>query len=656
MNNLTNNAQIYKNLSPDQTPYCTMVEPERGLFFEDKTPIAFDFLTIQNQGLLITGDNGVGKTAFVKHLQWCVFNYNCPRAFNEANIVELKQLDLCADIKQVSDYESRLTECFNNIMKRYIERNQITVLYIDDINEFLNDINVNVLLNQHLERALRNNIKVVCGCKTRDLKHIQKSYNLFRHFNQLNLKEPSLQQTYDILTQKMSQLEMNYRVVLSPEILTKVINLSDKYIRNEFMMPKKAMKVVEYMCSMHHNNSLRKLTTTKINEITALKDKINEMLLSSDPDKRQLLKYNEALEDGYAYIRNISPVDTVEDLTIKDEDVWEAVSVMAGIPISSLSQSETDKLQHMEQHISKVVIGQEEAVDMVCKTIKRNRLGIRKKNHTVGNFIFLGTTGVGKTFLAKKLAEYIFGSENNMIRLDMAEYVDEISVNKLIGAPPGYVGYGEGGVLCNAIRNNPYSIILFDEIEKAHPSIFNTILQLLDEGYITDSNGVKISANNTIIILTSNTGVKEAKESGGAMGFYSSQSAVNQKVSDNQKKIIEKSIQKTFSPEFLNRIDSICYFRDLGEVELAKIFDNEIEEVSSSLADLGYTLTISKKVKDYLVKVSAEEKMGARALIRNINNKLSNEITDLIISTIDKNKTKVKVDMKEEGVMKVTLK
>lgn len=643
-------VKIYGDTKPENQ-CLEKVEGVESLFFEDYARRVFDALLIPQNNVIVTGANGVGKTSLVKHIQYLADTYKSPMPFYNMKIWELIQLRLTDGIQKVSDYEDRLNGVFEYIMDNTEKR----VLFIDNIASIINDNVVNLMIWQHIERAIKYGVKVICCCNNNELKSIENKYDLLRHFTRINVKPQSIENTKEILHKKIAHYNQYFRTVMDEQTTDKIVALSDKYVKNGFQMPKKAVLVMEHIYARHANRvhtpdaHIAKRASQLEDKKKEIKDAVNHNDGSIKDSMLRILKLNEEVSDLECSINDLSSMafKSQTDNVITDEDVFSAISDMAGVPVAKLTESDMARMKNMESDISKKVIGQDEAVSMVCKTVKRNRLGIRKKNHTVGNFIFLGSTGVGKTFLAKKLSEYLFGSEDSMVRLDMSEYSDEISVNKLIGAPPGYVGYGEGGVLCNAIKNNPYSVILFDEIEKAHPSIFNTILQLLDEGYITDANGVKHSAVNTIIILTSNAGVKEAKNAGGVIGFASEKDDLERRNEENRKKIIEKTVNKIFSPEFLNRIDSICYFNELGESELEKIFNNEIDEVRQSLSDLGYSLSISGEAKSFIVKKSAEEKMGARALIRAIQHDISDEITDLIINDGEgKNKVSVGVDKK----------
>ena len=639
--------------------YCTELQAEEGLFLDKYAERVFDALSTKKHSVLITGGRGTGKTTLVKYIQYLIDNYKCPHQFYEAKIYELSQLALGFGIKSIAEYEERMNEMFGSMLVMS-EAGKIPILFIDNLSGFVSDNNINVMTALHLEHAISLNIPIICCCGLVERKQLESKYELMKNFTEIRLKEPVIEDVKLILKHKSKEFSNIYHTVVPDDVSDKIASLCDKYVKNGFCMPLKAVRVMENAV-VRHMNEVHKPDSAmlkKINEIVKLRNEL-ETSISEAKNGGDLLKLatkNIEVKNLEAYVRDSAKSLHADDTKVTDEDIYSVVSDVAGVPVAKLTESDTSKLKNMIPALTAKVIGQDETITKVCRTVKRNRLGLRKKNHTIGNFIFIGSTGVGKTFLAKKLAEYMFGSEESLIRLDMSEYTDEISVNKLIGAPPGYVGYGEGGVLCNAIKNNPYSVVLFDEIEKAHPAIFNTILQLMDEGRITDANGTHISATNTIVILTSNIGVKEAANAGNLIGFASDSEVAEKRNSDNKKSIIEKSMKKLFSPEFLNRIDSICYFNNLTSDNMTSIFDNEMDEVYESIKELGYKLKLSKEVKDWIVEKSEKEKMGARALIRNIQQDIVDEITEIIINeeNTDKKEINVSVD-KSKNLLKIKI-
>ena len=651
-------VNVYKNNNNIgiNIEYCTPLKSEQALFMDKYAERVFDALTTKNHGVLITGGRGVGKTTLVKYVQYLISNYKCPKPFFGAKIYEMSQLALGYCIKSIAEYEERINEMFGNIIDSS-NSGQNVILFIDSINSFVSDNNINAMTSMHLEHAIKRSIPIICCCGTNEKKSIDSKYDLFRHFTEIKIKEPVIDDVKTIVKEKSEELAKTYHTVVTPDMTDKVVMLSDKYVKNGFCMPKKAISILENTIVRHANNirTSDSSLSKKIDKISVLKKEHETCLANTKDggDLNDLLDKIKELQNLETFVNEHANTITQEDLALTDDDIYTVISDVAGVPVAKLTESDTSKLKNMIPALSAKVIGQDETISKVCKTVKRNRLGLRKKNHTIGNFIFIGSTGVGKTFFAKKLAEYMFGSEESLIRLDMSEYADEISVNKLIGAPPGYVGYGEGGVLCNAIKNNPYSVVLFDEIEKAHPAIFNTILQLMDEGRITDSNGNHISATNTIVILTSNIGVKEAANAGNMIGFSGNSIDSEKRNSDNRKSIIEKSMKRLFSPEFLNRIDNICYFNDLTKENMNHIFDNEMVEVYDSIKELGFKLKLNKNVKEHIVEKSEKEKMGARALIRNIQQDIVDEITETIINEEDTDKKNITVSMNKDNTLKI---
>ena len=651
-------VNVYKNNNNIgiNIEYCTPLKSEQALFMDKYAERVFDALTTKNHGVLITGGRGVGKTTLVKYVQYLISNYKCPKPFFGAKIYEMSQLALGYCIKSIAEYEERINEMFGNIIDSS-NSGQNVILFIDSINSFVSDNNINAMTSMHLEHAIKRSIPIICCCGTNEKKSIDSKYDLFRHFTEIKIKEPVIDDVKTIVKEKSEELAKTYHTVVTPDMTDKVVMLSDKYVKNGFCMPKKAISILENTIVRHANNirTSDSSLSKKIDKISVLKKEHETCLANTKDggDLNDLLDKIKELQNLETFVNEHANTITQEDLALTDDDIYTVISDVAGVPVAKLTESDTSKLKNMIPALSAKVIGQDETISKVCKTVKRNRLGLRKKNHTIGNFIFIGSTGVGKTFFAKKLAEYMFGSEESLIRLDMSEYADEISVNKLIGAPPGYVGYGEGGVLCNAIKNNPYSVVLLDEIEKAHPAIFNTILQLMDEGRITDSNGNHISATNTIVILTSNIGVKEAANAGNMIGFSGNSIDSEKRNSDNRKSIIEKSMKRLFSPEFLNRIDNICYFNDLTKENMNHIFDNEMVEVYDSIKELGFKLKLNKNVKEHIVEKSEKEKMGARALIRNIQQDIVDEITETIINEEDTDKKNITVSMNKDNTLKI---
>lgn len=434
--------------------YCSNLKPEIGLFFDKYAERVFDTLSTKQRSVLITGGHGTGKTTLVKYIQYLINNYKCPKQFYNAEIYEMSQIALSYGIKSIAEYEDRLAKMFASMIALKNE-GKTTILFIENLNAFVSDNNINVMTSLHLENAIKSDIPIICCCGTNEKKQLDNKYDLMRHFTEIKIKEPTIEDVKTILRQKSDFFANTYHTIVTSEQSDKLAVLCDKYVKDNYCMPLKAVRVLENAVVRHMNMTRQPNDSVKkkINDIIDLKNDIEKSIdkAKNGGDLLGLLDKNNKLKNLVSYVKDDSKVFEKNDLKLNDDDIYSVISDVAGIPVAKLTESDTSKLKNMIPSLVSKVIGQDETITKVCKTVKRNRLGLRKKNHTIGNFIFIGSTGVGKTFLAKKLAEYMFGSEESLVRLDMSEYTDEISVNKLIGAPPGYVGYGEGGVLCNAI-------------------------------------------------------------------------------------------------------------------------------------------------------------------------------------------------------------
>ena len=419
-----------------------------------------------------------------------------------------------------------------------------------------------------------------------------------------------------------------HKVEYTDDAIDEIIRLSDRYITNrEF--PDKAIDILD------EAGSRTQVSIKPPQKIKELEDKVKEIKkLKTDVVKSQ--NYEKAAD-----LRDLEKKTTSEleketkiwkdglnnkRMIVTDEMICEVVSMMTGIPISKISQNEIKKLIDIDKELSNTVIGQDEAIGKVSAAIKRNRTGIRRQNRPIGSFLFIGPTGVGKTELAKVLAEKVFGSEDAMIRIDMSEYSEKFNISKLIGAPPGYVGYNEGGQLTEKVKNKPYSLILFDEIEKAHPDLFNILLQLLDEGHLTDGSGRKINFKNTIIIMTSNVGLKDVQDFGVKIGFSTDEDNIK-----SSQAIIEKSLKKTFKPEFLNRLDDLIYFNHLGKEEIIKIIDLQMNELTERLKESKYSFKITKSAKEKLSELGYDKNYGARELQRTIQKYIEDPMSEELL-------------------------
>ena len=454
---------------------------------------------------------------------------------------------------------------------------------------------------------------------------------MVRRFQKVILKEPTIDETIEILKNLRDSYQGFHKVEYEEGVLETIVKLSHRYITDR-QFPDKAIDVLDELGSEKRVSSKVPEIIEKLKkEIDSVRDKKVQVVKSQNYEQAAKLRDEEKkivtkLEEEKIKWSNKQKNNKIP-ITI--DDVYEIVSEMTGVPITKLDTKETQKLLNIEETLSSKVIGQDEAIATISKSIRRNRVGIKEANKPIGSFIFIGSTGVGKTFLAKSIAEILFGDPNKIIRVDMSEYMEKHNVSKLIGSPPGYVGYDEGGQLTEKVKNNPFSVILFDEIEKAHRDVFNILLQILDEGHLTDSFGRKINFTNTIVIMTSNVGAKRVSELGGGVGF-STTSSENQKV-EVRKTMIQKALKQQFNPEFLNRIDDVILFNSLNEETLKKIINLEMVRLNNRLKDKGYKITFDKTVINRIYELNKQEEYGARPLKRIIQNLCEDFLSEEIL-------------------------
>jgi ATP-dependent Clp protease ATP-binding subunit ClpC len=604
----------------------------------------------KNNPVLI-GEPGVGKTSIVEGLAQLIKDGNAPRVLTNKKLYSLDLASIVAGTKYRGQFEERmkavLEECKNN---------SDIVLFIDELHTIIGAGNSSGSLdasNIFKPALARGEIQII-GATTLDeyREHIEKDGALTRRFQQVLVEEPTLEETKIILTNIKDKYEQHHKVQYTDEAIEECVKLSHRYIMDR-SMPDKAIDVLD------EAGAATNISVEKPQQIKDLEAKKSEILLK----KKEVVskqKYEEAaklrdeerkVEEQLANALKDWSNRLEKKLTVVGvEQISEVVSMMTGIPLTKISTQESKRLMNLDKELMGKVIGQDDAVVKVVKAIKRNRIGIKDKNKPVGSFIFLGPTGVGKTYLAKLLAEHVFGDEESLVRMDMSEYMEKHSVSRLIGPPPGYVGYDQGGQLTEKVRRKPHCVILFDEIEKAHDDVFNLLLQLLDEGQLTDGLGRKVNFKNALIILTSNIGVKELNTFGKSMGFDTGFSIANEEA--KARAIIEKALKKKFRPEFLNRIDESIVFNGLKEDDIHKIIYKEIEKLESRVSELGYKLKINKTAIEFLAKEGYDEAYGARPLTRTIQHYVEDPIADEILSgnvkdgdvikiTFDKNKNEI---------------
>ena len=579
---------------------------------------------------IIIGEPGCGKTAIVEGLAIKIYNNECPRNLMDKKIVSLDMTSIVAGTKYRGQFEERM-----KVIIEELQTNPNIIVFIDEIHTIVGAGNSSGSMdasNIFKPALARGEIQCV-GATTLDeyRKNFEKDGALERRFQKVIVDPSTKEETFQILKNAKDKYENYHKVVYSDEVLTLCVDLAERYITDrEF--PDKAFDILDEV-------GARSQVEVKIpDEIEKLKlEALDIKQEKLDVVKRQ--DYEEAANLRDKEKRILNKLETEkkkfeEELNqqrkeISTELVYDVVSNMTKIPISKLNADETKSLSEMEGNLNDKVIGQPEAVSKIAKSIRRNRLGIKDPNKPIGSFIFLGSTGVGKTHLAKQLAKQIFGTEDALIRIDMSEYQEKHNISRLIGSPPGYVGHEEGGQLTEQVKNKPYSVILFDEVEKANKDIFSTLLQVLDDGHLTDSLGRKINFKNCVIIMTSNIGVRKLQDFGTGIGFGTSSKAY---VEEEQKRdMLKKELQKFFAPEFLNRIDEIVVFKSLNREDVKKIVLLEVERLQKRLTGLKYNFTFDESVIDLIAEVGYDEMYGARPLKRAIQDKIEDYISEEVL-------------------------
>lgn len=584
----------------------------------------------KNNPLLI-GEPGVGKSAIAEGLALRIIEKKVSRVLYNKRVVTLDLASLVAGTKYRGQFEERMKAVMNEL-----EKNTNIILFIDEIHTIVGAGGATGSLdasNMFKPALARGEIQCI-GATTLDeyRQNIEKDGALERRFQKVVVDPTSVEETIEILQNIKDKYEVHHNVNYTDEAIEACVKLSDRYITDRFL-PDKAIDALDESGSRVHitNMEVPEKIVTIENELEHVREQKNTVV------KRQ--KYEEAakLRDDEKKLEKellLAQEDWQEDQrqnreTVTADDIADVVSMITGIPLQRVADGESDRLANLEALIQGNVIGQEKAVAKVAKAIQRNRTGLKNPNKPIGSFIFLGQTGVGKTQLAKVLSKEMFASEDALIRIDMSEYMEKFSISRLIGAPPGYVGYEEGGQLSEKVRRKPYSVILLDEIEKAHPDVYNMLLQVLDDGYLTDSLGRRIDFKNTIIIMTSNVGARQVKDFGLGVGFGTA--AQKSQEDKNIQGVIQNALKKTFSPEFLNRIDDVVIFNSLEKEDLAKIIKLELTSLQERVKELGYTLTLSKKAVDFLIDKGYDKQFGARPLARAIQRHVEDELAGEII-------------------------
>ncbi len=610
----------------------------------------------KNNPILI-GEPGVGKTAIVEGLALRIIQRRVSRVLFDKRLVMLDLAALVAGTKYRGQFEERIKAIMNEL-----EANRDIILFIDEIHTIVGAGGATGSLDASniFKPALARGELQCIGASTLDeyRQFIEKDGALDRRFQKVIIDPPSAEETMTILNNIKPKYEEYHNVNYSDEALKSCVSLSTRYITDRFL-PDKAIDVLDevgarvHLKNIHVSKAILDLEK-KIEDIKLEKNQVvksqryEEAAKLRDSEKKLLEQLEEAKEEWEEEVKTKKyPVD--------EEDVAEVVAMMTGVPVNRIAQKESAKLLNMAEDMKGRIIGQDEALAKIVKAIQRNRVGLKDPDKPIGSFVFLGPTGVGKTELAKALAEYMFDSEDSLIRMDMSEYMEKFSVSRLIGAPPGYVGYEEGGQLTEKVRRKPYSVILLDEIEKAHPDIYNILLQVLDDGQLTDGLGRKVDFKNTLIIMTSNIGVRQLKDFGTGVGF--STSAKKDGEDDTAKSIIQKALKRTFSPEFLNRIDDVIIFNSLVREDIHKIIDITLKDVFKRVEELGYTLSLSTAAKDFLADKGFDPQYGARPLQRAIQKYMEDPLAEEILKGEAKEGDTLKVDLDtKQKKLKVALK
>ncbi|MDD3406368.1 MAG: ATP-dependent Clp protease ATP-binding subunit [Paludibacteraceae bacterium] len=600
----------------------------------------------KNNPVLI-GEPGVGKSAIAEGLALRIVQRKVSRALFDKRLISLDMASVVAGTKYRGQFEERLKAILNEL-----EKNPNIILFIDEIHTIVGAGSASGTLDaaNMLKPALsRGDIQCIGATTLNEYRQsIEKDGALERRFQKILVNPTTAQETLQILQNIKSRYEDHHQVIYTPEALEMCVKLSERYLSDR-CFPDKAIDVMDEVGARVHITNIK--VPANIEELETLIDQTNRQKLEvvkaqnyelAANYRDKVRQYTEELEQA----KQTWLAESEQSKIVIDVDtVAETVSMMSGVPVQRIAQAEGIRLMNMKATLQQQVIGQEIAVEKVVRSIQRNRVGLKDKNKPIGTFIFLGPTGVGKTLLAKKLAEFMFDSQEAVIRVDMSEYMEKFSVSRLIGAPPGYVGYEEGGQLTEQVRRKPYSILLLDEIEKAHSDVFNLLLQVLDEGYLTDSLGRKIDFKNTIIIMTSNVGTRQLKDFGKGVGFALPNAAMDKEYAHG---VIQKALSKTFSPEFLNRIDDVIIFDQLSHESIFKIIDLELNALYKRIADLDFKIDLSEEAKNFLADKGYDIQFGARPLKRAIQKYLEDLLVDALLESKIATGSTVKIDVTKE--------
>lgn len=609
----------------------------------------------KNNPLLI-GEPGVGKSAIAEGLALRIVKRKVSRILFDKRVVTLDLASLVAGTKYRGQFEERMKAVMNEL-----EKNDDIILFIDEIHTIVGAGGATGSLdasNMFKPALARGEIQCI-GATTLDeyRQYIEKDGALERRFQKVIVEPTTVEETLEILNNIKDKYEDHHNVSYTPEAIEACVKLTNRYMTDRFL-PDKAIDALDEAGARVH---ITNIDVPK--QILELEKKLEEVRESKNAVVKKQ-KYEEAaklrddeknLEKNLAIAQEKWEEESKKHKEVVTEDnVADVVSMMTGVPVNRIAQTEIKKLAELPVRIKGRIIGQDDAVNKVVKAIQRNRAGLKDPNKPIGSFIFLGQTGVGKTQLAKILAKELFDNEDTLIRIDMSEYMEKFAVSRLIGAPPGYVGYEEGGQLTEKVRRKPYAVILLDEVEKAHPDVFNMLLQVLDDGFLTDSLGRKIDFRNTIIIMTSNIGSRKLKDFGQGVGFGTA--AQRSQIDDNTRSVIENALKKAFAPEFLNRIDDVVIFNSLEKEDISKIIDIELEKLYERIHLIGYTLTLTDKAKNFIAEKGFDRDYGARPLNRAIQKYIEDTLAEEIVTSHLSEGDKIFMDLdQEKGALSVKI-
>jgi ATP-dependent Clp protease ATP-binding subunit ClpC len=602
----------------------------------------------KNNPILI-GEPGVGKTAIVEGLALRIIQKKVSRTLFNKRIVMLDLAALVAGTKYRGQFEERMKAIMNEL-----EKSRDVILFIDEIHTIVGAGGATGSLDASniFKPALARGELQCIGASTLDeyRQHIEKDGALDRRFQKVMVDPPTAEEAINILENIKSKYEEFHNVNYSDDAIKACVKFSDRYISDRFL-PDKAIDVLDEVGARVHLKNIH--VPEHIEElekkIEELKEQKNQAVKNQQYEKAADLRDKESKlvrQLEFAKVQWEEESKT-KRYPVEEEHIAEVVSMMTGIPVKRVAQNESKKLVGMDNDLQKVIVGQNEAIKKIAKAIQRNRVGLKDPTKPIGSFIFLGPTGVGKTELAKALARYIFDSDDALVRIDMSEYMEKFSVSRLIGAPPGYVGYEEGGQLTEKVRRKPYSVILLDEIEKAHPDVYNILLQVLDDGQLTDGLGRKVDFKNTLIIMTSNIGVRQLKDFGQGVGFATK--ARQEAADDHAKSVIQNALKRTFSPEFLNRVDDVVIFNSLNQDDIFKIIDISLQDLHKRLENMDYSLILSEGAKKFVAEKGFDPQFGARPLHRAIQKYIEDPLAEFILNENPAEGSVLEASLNEDG-------